>query len=335
MPTLQDVAKHAQVSTSTVSRVLSGKGKFTTEVQTRVQNAIKLLDYQPNSNAQALASNRVSLVGFITPSISAPFYGQIASGGEIAARAHKYRTLIANSFRNTDEELEAIRSFQAQGCKNIILHSMSFTDEQLIELANKIDGLVILGRFVEQIANRCVWLDNVKGGQMAAEYLIANGHEDIAILSYAQTQCDPSQRINGARIAFANAGLNLPQDSIIFNQGQIADGSWSVNKLLDSGKHFSAILAYNDLIAVGACKELIKRGYKVPEDVSVIGFDNLFFAEICTPELTTVNYPIKEMASYAVELSIKLTEQPDAYVERTHLFMPSIVERSSVKRLSK
>ncbi|MER2490787.1 LacI family DNA-binding transcriptional regulator [Catenovulum sediminis] len=329
MATLQDVANKAGVSTSTVSRILHGKGKFTSAVQKNVHQAIKELNYQPNSNAQALASNKVALVGIITPNIAAPFYGRVASGGAATAREHQYKTLIANSFRDAEDELNAIYSFVAQGCRNIILHSMTLSDEKLIELARQIKGLVILGRYVEKIANRCVWIDNVKASKLAAEYILQKGHKKVAVLSYAQTQCDPSQRLTGAKLAFMEAGLEIPEDLIIFNDGQVADGRLSVQKLLDNKAEFTAIIAYNDLIAIGAIKELVKRGIKVPQDVSVIGFDNLFLAEISTPELTSVNYPIEEMSRYAVELSIRLTEQPNIHIEQTHLFISSIVERDS------
>ncbi|WP_111977869.1 substrate-binding domain-containing protein [Algibacillus agarilyticus] len=330
MTTLQDVATKAGVSSSTVSRIISGKGKFSEEVNQRVQTAITELKYRPNSNARALASNQSDIIGIIIPNIAAPFYATIAAGAEAAAKRLEYKTLIANSYRNAEEELNAINTYRDQGCESIIIHSLTLDKNILIELAAEIPGLIILGRLIPEIANRCVWLDNMLGGKLAAQSLVDLGHKDFALISYAEDLQDPQERISGIMSVCENQGIKIRKDAIIFSAGNIADGQHATKTLLNSGLKFSAIIAYNDLMAVGAINELLDNGIRVPEDISVIGFDDIQLAEMYRPKLTTIKYPIHNMAEYAVELAITLAQGPDKYVDRTHLFMPYLIERQSV-----
>ncbi|AWB65224.1 DNA-binding transcriptional regulator GalS [Saccharobesus litoralis] len=332
--TLKDVAEKAGVSTSTVSRVLSGKGRVGKKCQAHVKKIVEEMGYRPNTNARALACNRTEMIGLITPNIAGAFHGPICVGVEEAASKIRYKILIANSFDEYERVQEAIYSFSEQGCDNIIIHTNFVEDDELIQLAERIPGLVIINRFIPEIAERCVWLDNVSGGRLAAKYLIDSGHKDIAVISHSRKIADPKDRLTGVLEACEKAGISIPEQNILFDPiGTIDEGRLLARQLVESDAKFTAIIAYNDLMAVGAINELQDMGIRVPEDVSVIGFDDLYFCQTSRPTLTTIHYPISEMAKYAAELSVALTTKGKDATPKTHLFMPSLVERKSVKTL--
>lgn len=334
MITLQDVAKKAGVSPATVSRVVRGEGKVGDKCRAYVQKVIDEMGYRPNTNARALASSKAEIIGIITPNVSAPFYGSLVIGAEQAARSAKYKVLMSNSHNETEAEEDALNSFREQGCQNVILHSKTTPDETIIKWAEQIPGLIVMNRFIPQIASRCVWLDNISGGRMIAEHLIAQGHTKFAMITNDKKFSDAVDRLLGIEQALSRAGLTLPPENIIFNPAGMDAGGQGIQELLQRKIDFTALIAFNDMVAIGAINALWDAGYSVPEQKSVIGFDDVAFANICRPRLTTMQYPVKEMAKYAVELSIKLTlDKTESDVTKTHLFMANLIERSSIKKL--
>ncbi|MGJ8680536.1 LacI family DNA-binding transcriptional regulator [Paraglaciecola sp.] len=341
MVTIKDVARVAGVSPSTVSRVVRGQGKVGKKCRAKVQKIINEMGYRPNTNARALVSRRSELVGVITPVLHKPFFGSIAHGAEREARKERFRVMTLNSLNDTDAELDAVSSLREHGCQNIILHSKYGDEEKLAELAEQIPGLVFISRFMPSIAPRCIWLDNVSGGRLAADYLYKKGHRDVAIISFNSQNQDQEERIQGVKQGLAGKGVNIPDENIMFPinekphklgiQGYCAS---AVAELYAKGAKFTAIVTYNDEMAIAVMNALFDMGKSVPEDVSVIGFDDLDIAKICRPALTTIRYPIVEMAEYATKLSLSLTSKEPEGFERTHLFMPTIVERNSVKDIN-
>lgn len=343
MVTIKDVARVAGVSTATVSRVVRGKGQVGDKCRAKVQKIIKEMAYRPNINARALVSRKSETIGVVVPSMSTPFFGSIVQGAEEVARNIKYKMMVANPLDDAEGERRAIDSLRESGCENIVFHSKYLEDEVLIRLSEEIPGLILINRFIPSIANRCVWLDNTSGGRMSAEYLLQKGHTDIAILTSYFNKNDPVDRINGVQQAMAKKGLSIPDEMIFVSEPQTVvkhgpnsgnlEGEATVQALLASGKKFTAIVAYNDHMAIGAMNALLDRGIKVPEDVSVVGYDNVYISTICRPQLTTMHYPIVEMAKYATELSLNLTKDDGEVENKTHLFMPSLIERLSVKSI--
>jgi LacI family transcriptional regulator len=208
---------------------------------------------------------------------------------------------------------------------------MYCSDDTLNELAEKIPGLVFINRLISKVAHRCVWLDNNTGAQEATRLLMNKGHKDVAVVTREDTNPDSQVRLDGIRNAMNNANVQLDNSMIAY--GSTADmdgGKEAIGRLLDQGKKFSAVLSYNDNMAIGVVHELHSRGIRVPEDISVIGFDDLLISVACIPELTTMHYPVREMAHYAANLAIELSDNENTS-GRTHLFMPHLVERDSVK----
>ena len=333
MATIKDVAKVAGVSTATVSRVIHNGGKVGDACRARVKKVIKELDYRPNSNASALAGNMNNTIGVVTPKLSMPFFGSLASGVEKAARENNYKLLMSNSLYETQSELDAIESLREHNCKAIILHSEYSDEKTLIKLAEQIPGLVLINRYIPQIANRCVWLDNLSGAQTATQYLVDNGHQDFTVLTSIYQNRDPSLRLDGIKKSLNDNSLALLPDNIEESTSNIEGGAQAVKALIAKGCKFTALLAYNDLMAIGAIHALYDSGLRVPEDVSVIGFDDLIVGRACRPQLTTMHYPVEEMASYATNLAIKLSDIGNKPNSQTHLFLANLVKRDSVNKL--
>lgn len=330
MVTIKDVARIAGVSTATVSRVIHNGSQVGDACRARVKKVIAELGYQPNANAQALVSKTTNTIGVVTPRLSMSFFGTLASGVENAVRENGYKLLMANSLYETQSELDAIQSLRQHNCQAIILHSEYSDEATLIRLAAEIPGLVLVNRYIPQIANRCVWLDNIRGGQWVTEYLLSKGHKQFAAITSIYQNRDPAERLKGSRQALLEQGLSLPQELVAEGTANMAGGEQAVKELLARGQRFTALLAYNDLMAIGAIHALFAAGIRVPEDVSVVGFDDLPVARACRPRLTTMHYPIEEMAAYAVNLAIKLSNADNKAVGQTHLFMPQLVARDSV-----
>jgi LacI family transcriptional regulator len=330
MVTIKDVARVAGVSTATVSRVVHGGGQVGDDCRARVKKIIEELGYRPNSNARALVSKTSTTLGVVTPRLSMTFFGCLAAGAEIAARKNNYKLLMSNSLYETKTELEAIESLREHSCDAIVLHSEYSDEKTLVELSKKIPGLVLINRFIPKLAHRCVWLDNQAGSQEITRYLIQKGHKDIAVVTSVYQNSDPELRIQGIHKSMQEAGLHLPHESIAESTANLKGGEDAVQLLLDRGVKFTAVIAYNDLMAVGAMNRLQDMGIRVPEDVSVVGFDNLYVSRSCRPQLTTMNYPIESMATYAAELAIKLSQGTTEAQGQTHLFIPELVERKSV-----
>jgi len=329
MITIKDVARVAGVSTSTVSRVVREQGKVGKACRAKVQKVIDELGYRPNINAQALVNQKSSTLGIVTPKISMPFFGALAGGAEQAAKEESYKVLISNAFENEKAELDAVDSLRQHRCEAIIFHSVHASDEVLCQLADKIPGLVFINRFIAQIPGRCVWLDNNLGAQEATRYILSKGHTDIAIVTRQVLNSDAQHRLDGIKTVLTNANVPLNDANVAYGEANMEGGREAIKSLLSSGTKFSSVLAYNDNMAIGVIHELQANGLRVPEDVSVIGFDDLLISLACLPQLTTMHYPIEEMANYAAKLAIELSSSPTTSV-RTHLFMPHLLERHSV-----
>lgn len=330
MVTIKDVAKVAGVSIATVSRVIHDGNQVGDACRARVKKVIAELGYRPNSNARALVSRSSNTLGVVTPKVSMPFFGSLATGVENGARESNYKALMSNSLYETKSELEAIESLRDHNCRSIVLHSEYADEKKLIALAGEIPGLVLINRYIPAISNRCVWLDNQTGARRATDYLLARGHRQFAVVTSIYQNRDPQYRLQGIREALEQAGLELHDAAIEESTSNIEGGEQAAKALLQKGVKFTALLAYNDMMAIGAMHALFDAGLRVPEDVSVIGFDDLIVSRSCRPRLTTVHYPVEEMANYATKLAIELAEKPELSVNRTHLFIPHLVERDSV-----
>nr|WP_136250033.1 LacI family DNA-binding transcriptional regulator [Ningiella ruwaisensis] len=333
MATMKEIAEAAGVSQATVSRVLNNGPKVGLITRQRVQRIIEELNYRPNANARALATKRRNEIGVVLADLYEPFFATLAHGIDVVARKHQCQILISSGSVGADSERNAIEPLLEHQCNAMVIHSKSLPDEYFVDLARSVPGLVLINRHIPDIANRCVWLDNIAGGKLMAEYIVRQGHRDIAVVSSDFSIDDPIDRISGIRQALKEAGVELKESNIEYAEPNPEGGEKAVQNLLAKGAKFTAILAYNDAMASGAITTLIDHNIDVPNDVSIIGYDDILLAKYCRPKLTTLRYPIELMANRATELAISYGNGLIPAQDASFKYSPTLIRRDSVKRL--
>lgn len=330
MTTIKQVSKHANVSTATVSRVINNPESVKPTTRDRVQAAMKELGYQYNVVAAALVSNKTNTVGYVVPELHGYFFGSLMSGSEAVLRqANKHLFVTAG---HSDEALEqqAISDLQSRRCDALILHVEAVSDAFLIELAAAGGPpFVVVNRHIPEIADRCISLDNVLGGFLATEALVKAGHQDIAYISGALWKADGRDRLNGHIEALQSA--NLPYNPILTVEGDFRSqsGYHAIMELSKRGQSFSAVACANDEMAAGAMDAIRELGLRIPEDVSIVGFDDVEFSRYTYPKLTTVNYPSQAIGELAAKWTLEKVYKQQK-LDLINKIEPVLVTRDSI-----
>ncbi len=337
--TIYDVAKHCGVSVATVSRIVNNADyPISSELRARVQASVRELKYKPNMLGRYLKSNRTNEVGVIIPNISNFYYPGLISGINDSLIHSGYNVLLCNSYRNPEYEKKQFLSLLQKQVKGIVISTISDDTSWLEEVPT--DGVTVVA--IEQplhVPTHRVCFNYYGGGYMAARYLIDMGHRDIAFISAPLTYASRRQRLDGFTAGLKESGIDLGQNYLRISDYERDDenayefniGRRLADKLMQLDAPPTAIFCINDMMAVGVIRALQSQGIRVPQDVSVLGFDNMAISEIITPALTTIDQCTREMGARAIELLHKSFEDPTAAVETVH-FKPKLVERESVAR---
>ncbi|MGF1774260.1 substrate-binding domain-containing protein [Vibrio maritimus] len=329
MATIKDVAKEAGVSVATVSRVINKSPKASQSSIDSVSAAMKKLGYRPNAAARALVSQSTNTIGVVVSDVSDPFFGTLIKSVDQVAREAGKHILIGNGYHNADDERHALELLINSRCEAIILHAKGLSDEELINYAKEVKGLVIINRFIPQIESRCISLDNERGAYLATLHLIKSGHRNIACIASSQDIEDTHQRIKGYRTALEDHGILLSKNYIEAGAPSSDGGELAMTNLLSKSLDITAVVTYNDYMAAGAIQALENNAISVPKDISVIGFDDGLIARFVHPHLTTVRYPIAMMAERAARLALLLS-RGEAIEDDPIVFTPTLVQRKSV-----
>lgn len=333
MITIKDVAKDAGVSIATVSRVINNSPKASKKSIESVKKSMKALGYRPNANARALVSKNSNTIGVLVGDISDPFFGGMIKTIDNIARENNKHLLICNGYHKAEDERAAIELLIYNRCDILIVHSKALSDQELIEFAAEIPGMVIINRVVPEIASRCVALDNFKGTYLATEFLIRNGHKHIAWISSNHEIEDCQQRKLGYLQALSDNNLTIKPEYMEFEQPDAEGGERAMSNLLAKNIEMTAVLTYNDYMAAGTLATLNDNAIRVPEQISLIGFDDGLIAKLVQPKLTTVRYPIQLMAEQATKLSFSLVNKETIQSEAI-VFNPTLIKRLSVKSIN-
>ncbi|MDO6445219.1 LacI family DNA-binding transcriptional regulator [Colwellia sp. 1_MG-2023] len=329
MATIYEVSELAKVSLATVSRVMNGNARVSEKTRNRVLSAMKELDYRPNSIAQSLASNRSNCIGLLVSEIHGPFFGQMMSGVETELRAAGKHVIITTGHSEEDKEKDGIEFLISRNCDAIILHVEAVSDEYLVELSKGKTPIYLISRHVEGLPDNCISLDNELGGYIATQSLIEKGHRNIAYLAGPQYKADAIARLQGHKRALSENNIALNEKLIFEAEFKEQGGIAGLRYFLQEKAEFSALVCANDEMASGAMTYAREHNLHMPEDLSVIGFDNVVFAPHLYPKLTTVDNPVNKMGSMAAKLVLK-----DVYQQEQHniqqLFEPSLIMRDSV-----
>lgn len=331
MATMKDVARLAGVSTSTVSHVINQNRYVSESVTLRVKNAIEQLNYAPSALARSLKINRTNTIGMLLTTSNNPFYSEVVRGVERSCYECGYSLILCN----TEGDLQRMN------------HSL----ETLLQ--KRVDGLLIMCTDVQgpskEVLSRypavpTVMMDwspfesdgdiiqdnSFLGGEIAARYLIDAGFTQIACIVGPQDKSPARSRFQGFMHAIKHASLNIPDEYIIYSDFEFAGGFDSMKQLLALPNPPNAIFAGNDAMAVGAYQAIFQQGLKVPEDISIIGYDDIDLSSYMIPPLTTIHQPKDELGKLAVKQLIFRMDNPKADTN-TLVLMPKLVERQSVK----
>jgi LacI family transcriptional regulator len=300
--TIEDIAQKANVSISTVSRVLRKSSGVAADKREAVLQAVTALDYRPNIFAQGLASGQSMTIGVITQNFGSPFYDGILQGILLGLEKSEYSPLFADGRWNENIEQHALQTFLDRRVDGLIFVGGQLPEADMVAVAHK-TPLILVGRTIASLAENCIHIDNFQAGYEMTRYLLEMGHRHIAHITaqmhYQNTVSDVAQRYAGYVQALADAGIALDPQLVVEGNMLQQSGALAVEMLLMQKRPFTAIFAANDQMAFGARLALYRRGIRVPDDVSLVGFDDEMTAAFTIPPLTTVRQPSVEMGRAA------------------------------------
>ena len=340
--TSKDVAKAAGVSRTTVSLVLNGvtNARIPNETRTKIFKIAKELNYLPNQLAQGLKTNRSKTIAFVLPSISNPFYPYVVQGIEEVAMEHGYTVYICNTYRDPKKEKKCLEYLSQRQVDGLIL-SVSFKSNELIqEFIERGVAITTFNRTLELPQADQVLVDNIHGGFLATKYLLDLGHQRIAYLAGPMIYQSRIDRVTGYKKAHLEYGLKVDDSLIICSdtEQEFHDQTYDLHNGYNLGRQLlkqrmdaTAVVVINDMTAIGAIKALREGGVRVPEDISLVSYDNIPIADAVEPGLTTIDQPKFERGKAAAELLIKRLEEPESQERRSVTFRPSLIIRESCR----
>ncbi|HHE55253.1 MAG TPA: LacI family transcriptional regulator [Caldithrix abyssi] len=334
--TLKIIAEKTGVSVTTVSRVLNGQAtryRISKETSEKIYKCAKELHYTPDSLARGLRLKRTHIIGLIIPDISNPFFATIAYNIEVEARKAGYSIMLCDSEENTELEIESIKLLQSRKVDGLLICPVGQKSEHLERLHNEGIPLVIVDRYFPDLPFSYVVSDNYNGAKAAVEYLIENGHKKIACIQGLLNTRVNDDRVRGYKDAHIKHGLTIDETLIVGDSFGEKNGYIGA-KLILSRSSPTAIFAASNLIALGSLRAISEEGFKIPDDISIISFDDQPYTEYLATPLTTIAQPHSEMGQIAVKLIIEQIESKGNF-NPVKLKLPTkLIKRKSVKRLS-
>jgi LacI family transcriptional regulator len=327
--TLEMVAQRAGVSPSTVSRILNGTATVSPAKQQAVDEAIKALDFRPNPVARGLAGGRTMSVGVVTQTISSPFYGEALRGIEDRLQADGFIPIFVSGHWHEAEERKALEALMSRRVDGVIVLAGRLPNRVLQTYARSLP-MVVVGREIQGPRLFSLGFDNREAARLATQHLIDGGHRRIAFITGDTAHADALDREVGYREALQAAGIVFDPALVMPGDYTETGGLNAVNRLLDSRTTFTAIFAANDQTAIGAALGLYRRNVRVPDDVSLVGFDDLAPAKFAIPPLTTVRQSVYEIGYEAAAAMLDLLR---GATPKVTLPRPQLVPRESTRRL--
>ena len=304
-PTLKSIALKLGVSVSTVSRVINGKSSFyriSKETELLILNAAKELSYSPNQLARGLRLKRTNTIGYIIPDISNPFFSSIAKTIEMSARKHGYSIIFCDSREDTEIEKESVQLLTNRKVDGMIISPVGLEVNHLLSLKQKNLPIVLLDRYFDDLGIPFVTSDNYQGALEAVNLLIGNGHTRIACIQGLKNTSPNNDRVKGFKVAHLNNGLNI-DDSLIVGDSFGEDNGYIETKLLLKRSQIpTAIFSISNLISLGAIRAIAEEGLKIPEDISMISFDDQPYSRFLSTPMTTVAQQSVQIGQLATKI---------------------------------
>lgn len=317
MANIKDVADKAQVSTSTVSRVLSGRVLVSDETKEKVMQAVHDLNYKPNVLAQGLKEGRTRTIGLIIPNVSSLVFPSAIRGITEVAKKYNYTVILCNTDEDLATENSFVENLQKRFIDGFIFSTATEESSHILELKEKGFPVILLIRHLMGEIDAVI-MDNFKGGYEATRFLIERGYRKIALINGTLKLDLYQQRFHGYLLALKEADISFDERMVIHDISGSEDGYKAMKELWNRGCQPDAVLGTSDPKALGIMKAVKERGFKIPGDIAVMGYDNLEVSEYTDPPLTTMAQPFYEAGCKAAERLIKmiLGEKDRPYIEK-------------------
>jgi len=326
--TMSDVAREAGVSLMTVSRVLNSKGEVSSETRQRVLDVIARLDYRPSGVARSLVTQRTSTIGLVVPDNANPFFSEVARGVEHAAYAQGYNVFLCNTDADLQRERAVLHSLEEKRVDGVVLCSSRLEDDELRTVITRHPAMVLVNRRLEGESVAAVLVDNERGGRMATEHFLHTGRRRVGFLTGPTASRSGRQRVTGYLAAFAAADLPYSSAWMCPCAPTVEGGRQASRELLAAHPGLTALLCYNDLVAVGALQACVELHCAVPDQLAIIGFDDIPLAALVTPPLTTCHVPRYELGCEAMRLLLdRINASPGPHGEA--VLQPELIVRAS------
>ncbi|MEK4979249.1 LacI family DNA-binding transcriptional regulator [Bacillus sp. FSL K6-6540] len=303
--TIYDVAREAGVSIATVSHVINGKGKISRERREEILDIMKRLNYRPNAIASALAGKRTFTLGLLVPDISNPFFAEMARSVEDQGHQLGYSVIICSTDNQEEKVKRYVNLLRQKQVDGVIIGTGISHGELLKPLQEHSLAIALIARDNPALDASSVRVHDLEGGRLAAEHLLQLGHRRLAVLAENERVTSSSERVRGFVEAAASHGLELSPGCIAACDHKIEDGYRRAKAMLELAVRPTALFCCNDLLAVGALRAARELGLRVPEECSVVSFDDTILASVTDPPLTVIAQPIEQMGRMAVDLVVR------------------------------
>lgn len=313
MTYLKEVAKKAGVSVATVSRVLNNRKYINTETRQKVEKAIKHFNYKPNRVAQRLRlkDGQRKLIGLLVPDIQNPFYVDVVRGVEETAYARDHAVFVGNFAQDEQKEKMYLNIMKSESIDGLIAAPAHEKDSEVVELVKAGLPIVCVDRGLSDVDVDVVLVDNRKGAFDAVEYLIQCGHKRIAYIGGLPQIPTTMQRKEGYEDALRKYGLPVDPKLIRFGDSKHESGKKLTEELLELSKRPTALFTGNNLITLGALETIHNHKLKIPQDIAIVGFDDMYWSISLNPPLTAVRQPGFEIGKRAAEMLFQRVKEPD------------------------
>lgn len=335
MATMKDIARLAGVSTSTVSHVINKSRFVSDEIAERVNNAAQQLNYAPSALARSLKMNRTKTIGMLVTTSTNPFFGEVVKGVERSCYHQGYNLILCNTEGDNQRMKASINTLLQKRVDGLLLMCSTLEGERLDVFDRYPDiPIVVMDWGPILFASDKIQDNSLQGGYMATKHLIECGHKEIGCITGPLIRHQAQMRYEGYKRALAEAGIAINPDWIVESDFECEGGYQAFEKLYQRGKLPSALFVSNDMMAMGVIQAASQRGLRVPDDLSLIGYDDVHIAKFMTPALTTIHQPKYRLGKAAVDTLLYRLENPDTTAQVVQL-EPTLVVRSSVCSLNK
>jgi LacI family transcriptional regulator len=335
MVTIKQVSELSGVSKSTVSRVVANNGQVSAAAREKVEKAIEQLGYRPNSFAQGLVNKRSNVIGVVVVNVGSPFYCELLGGIQDVFHGTDKHLMVTSGYGTKKDEAKVVSSLLDRQVDGLILFlEGEFNKSEFKKLVGSDLPVVFMGRDGEKLGSNSVQVNNVKGGRMAAQHLIESGHRKIVHLAGPQHYHDAQDRLKGFWEA-VDTSESLDRNDCIILSGEYSEefGYSAIYELHGKGIEYTAICSGDDDIAAGCYVALRELGKHIPNDISIIGYDDNVHAKHMYPALTTIRQPINEVGRQASQRIIDMLSSGSNSMVNS-VITPTLVERQSVKQMS-